>query len=117
MPREAARFYNPVTCHFINSGHYRADSTLRLRDSKLLEPELITKLTTGSDETVPSFSVVVPPEGLDTDTVLFPYSVPTSEEVEKQPAEVVNAKVEVIKELKASSNVAESKSPDVDPPR
>ncbi len=38
MPREAARFFNPITSYtknFVNLGHYRVVPTLRLQDSRL----------------------------------------------------------------------------------
>jgi len=68
MPDETARFFNPTTAQFVNSGHYRVDPNLRLKDSKLLSAPTIARWMDGeilSEAVLPAPSSVTPLDEVD----------------------------------------------------
>ena len=68
MPDETARFFNPTTAQFVNSGNYSVDRNLRLKDSKLLAAPTIARWMDGeilSETVLPAPSSVTPLDEVD----------------------------------------------------
>ena len=68
MPDETARFFNPTTAQFVNSGNYRVDPNLRLKDSKRLAAPTIARWMDGeilSETVLPAPSSVTPLDEVD----------------------------------------------------